>query len=104
MASQETQERLAVVFQGGVAHIPDKGFVVELNASKSVSLGAVSDLWDAVELFIAGLRHLQGLLRPENGMPMHAVAESLEAAVSSGKLGRDVALNLVVSIRACASA
>lgn len=95
--SQEAQPQLAVVFQGGVAHVPEGGFIVELNASKPVSLGGVSDLWDAIELFIAGLRHCQSMLRPEHGMPMHAVAESLEAAVTSGKLGRDVALNLVVS-------
>jgi len=77
---------MLVVFQGGVAQLGNGGFLAELTTTKSVSLGVTGDLWDAIELFVAGLRHCQSMLREDSSVSMETVTSSLEASVARGTL------------------
>lgn len=103
MASESGPEEdsgVVAVFQGGVAQTGQCTFIAELNTTKPVHLGVANDLWDAIELFVAGLRHCQSMLRGDNTVTMDSVTRSLEDTVAHGGLQRAVEASLAVSQRA----
>ncbi|KAA0169553.1 hypothetical protein FNF27_05515 [Cafeteria roenbergensis] len=103
MASESGPEEdsgVVAVFQGGVAQTGQCTFIAELNTTKPVHLGVANDLWDAIELFVAGLRHCQSMLRGDNTVTMDSVTRSLEDTVAHGGLQRAVEASLALQARA----